>query len=169
MWRFSVSDEGRGVAPEQLPHLFRKQAGPGGGEPGAGGLGLVICKGLVEAHGGRIRAESAGLGRGARFTFTIPVGGGEAVTDVGGGPARDGGEGTRILVVDDDPLSLRATPSGRARCRGLRDGGDRRPWGRFRSSSRHTGRRWSLLDLMLPETDGIELMESPCPGLPTCR
>ena len=62
----SVSDEGRGVAPEQLPHLFRKHAaggGEGAREQGAG-LGLAICKGLVEAHGGRIRAESAGPGRG---------------------------------------------------------------------------------------------------------
>ena len=60
----SVSDEGRGVPPEQLPHLFRKHAGAAGGgerELGLGGygLGLAICKGLVEAHGGRIWAESA--------------------------------------------------------------------------------------------------------------
>ena len=73
----SVSDEGRGVVQEQLPHLFRKQAGLAGGgrERGAGGygLGLAICKGLVEAHGGRIRADSAGVGQGTRVTFTIPV------------------------------------------------------------------------------------------------
>ena len=37
------------------------------------GMGLSICKGLVEAHGGRIRAESDGVGLGARFTFTVPV------------------------------------------------------------------------------------------------
>ena len=52
----SVSDKGRGVPPEQLPHLFRKYAGMGsdgrkrGGE--GTGLGLSICKGIVEAHGG---------------------------------------------------------------------------------------------------------------------
>ena len=39
----------------------------------ATGLGLAICKGLVEVHGGRVRAGSAGLGHGARFTFTLPV------------------------------------------------------------------------------------------------
>ena len=43
------------------------------GGVGATGLGLAVCKGLVEAHGGRIRAESPGLGQGARFTFTLPV------------------------------------------------------------------------------------------------
>ena len=51
----SVSDEGRGIAPRQLPHLFRKYAGTAGGGERATlgtGLGLVICKGLVEAHGG---------------------------------------------------------------------------------------------------------------------
>ena len=75
----SVSDEGRGVPPEQLPHLFRKH---GVGARGArkdgrprSGLGLSICKGLVEAHGGRIRAENGRGNRGTRFTFTIPVAG----------------------------------------------------------------------------------------------
>ena len=49
----SVTDGGEGIAPERLPHLFRRHAGKG---RGGSGLGLVICKGLVEAHGGRIRA-----------------------------------------------------------------------------------------------------------------
>ena len=57
----SVADEGRGIAPERLRHLFRKYPAPGDREDGlGGGLGLAICKGLVEAHGGRIRAESPG-------------------------------------------------------------------------------------------------------------
>ena len=69
----SVSDEGPGVAPEQLPHLFRKRAGGGEGPRAGHGLGLAICKGLVEAHGGRIRADSAGPGHGTTVTFTIPA------------------------------------------------------------------------------------------------
>ena len=64
----SVSDKGRGVPPERLGQLFGKHTGNAGG-----GLGLSICKGLVEAHGGRIWAESGGLGQGARFTFTLPA------------------------------------------------------------------------------------------------
>ena len=72
----SVSDEGRGVPESLLPHLFRKYTNRGGdathGLRGSG-LGLSICKGLVEAHGGRIWASSAGPGQGAQFTFTLPV------------------------------------------------------------------------------------------------
>ena len=113
----SVSDEGPGVPPDQLPHLFRKHVGGarGAGERGLGryGLGLAICKGLVEAHGGRILAESAGPGQGTRVTFTIPSAaetGRDAPADgslPGGSPAREPRQETRILVVDDDPQTLR--------------------------------------------------------------
>ena len=75
----SVSDEGRGVPPERLPHLFSKYGGTGDGDreprPRGFGLGLSICKGLVEAHGGRIWAESCGAGRGTRFNLHTPGGG----------------------------------------------------------------------------------------------
>ena len=61
----SVTDRGRGIPPERLPHLFRKHAGGDGEGRGVRyGLGLAICKGLVEAHGGRIGAESGGPGQG---------------------------------------------------------------------------------------------------------
>ena len=66
----SVSDEGRGIAPDRLPHLFRKRAGLAGGT----GLGLAISKGLVEAHGGRIRAESGGDGPGRALHLHDPGG-----------------------------------------------------------------------------------------------
>ena len=73
----SVTDEGRGIAAERLPHLFRKFSRIDGEDRrrdiAGSGLGLSICKGIVEAHGGRIWAESDGPGLGARFTFTIPV------------------------------------------------------------------------------------------------
>ena len=68
---FCVSDTGPGIAPEHLPHLFDRfwQARP---EDRRGtGQGLPIAKGIVEAHGGRIWAESA-PGRGSTFCFTVP-------------------------------------------------------------------------------------------------
>ena len=70
----SVIDQGRGIPAESLPHLFRKFSRIDIEDPGGGtGLGLAICQGIVEAHGGRIWAESDGPGLGARFTFTIPT------------------------------------------------------------------------------------------------
>lgn len=70
--RFSVRDTGRGIAPEDLPRVFdRYWQGESSGEAGAG-LGLAIAKGVVEAHGGRIGAESEPA-RGSTFSFTLPV------------------------------------------------------------------------------------------------
>ena len=161
----SVSDEGRGVPAEQLPHLFRKHAGLAGGdrEPRVGGygLGLAICKGLVEAHGGRIRAESGGVGRGTRLTFTIPVaeetGGSVAAGLVPNRPPRDQREPTSILVVDDDPQMLRyvrdeLVAAGYAAV----VTGDPREVAELVRTHKP---QLVLLDLVLPETDGIELMQ----------
>ena len=69
----SVEDEGVGIKPEDMPKLFKPF--PGIRVPGVKdsvGLGLSICRGIVELHGGRIWAESEGPGKGARFTFTLP-------------------------------------------------------------------------------------------------
>jgi signal transduction histidine kinase len=67
--RLSVDDNGRGIDPNQLDRVFEPffTERRGAAEPGTG-LGLSITHAIIEAHGGRIRAESAGPGRGARFT-----------------------------------------------------------------------------------------------------
>ena len=161
----SVSDRGCGVPPERLAHLFSKYAPPAGADrerDGAGaGLGLSICKGLVEAHGGRIRADSGGVGQGTRFTFTVPVAEEQTVRKTPGpaGPRTfgPGPERTRILVVDDDPRMLRY----------LRDAlaeagyapvvtGDAEEVAGLVALHRPG---LVLLDLLLPGTDGIALME----------
>ena len=160
----SVTDEGRGVPPEVLPHLFQKHVSGGKGQPGirGAGLGLAICKGLVEAHGGRIRATSGDPGQGTRFTFTVPVVD-EAVDEAKGtvrnraGSRRDRGEKPRILVVDDDPQTLRYVRDALAAV-----GYVPLVTGDPRELSQLIRRKQPdlvLLDLMLPETDGIELME----------
>ena len=71
----TVQDEGVGIPPDSLPHVFgrfyRAPNQPKAGRPGVG-LGLAICKQLVERHGGRIWAESGPEG-GARLVFTLPI------------------------------------------------------------------------------------------------
>ena len=160
----SVCDEGRGIAPEQLPLLFRKHAGPGGGaerEVSDTGLGLLICKGLVEAHGGRIRAESDGAGQGSRFTFTLPVvedARQSEPTDRATGPPPKLREPVRVLVVDDDPQTLRFVRDALTRAGyAALVTGEHKELGRI---IRTENPSLVLLDLMLPGTDGVTLMES---------
>ncbi len=72
----TVVDTGVGIAAEHLPHLFtrfyrvdKSRARASGGS----GIGLTIARHLVEAHGGRIWAESAGVGQGSMFAFSLPI------------------------------------------------------------------------------------------------
>jgi len=72
----AVRDTGIGIPPEHLPHIFERfyrvdksRSRAGGGS----GIGLTIAKHLVEAHRGRIWAESAGPGQGSTFIFTLPL------------------------------------------------------------------------------------------------
>ncbi|HXF82842.1 MAG TPA: ATP-binding protein [bacterium] len=75
MVAIAVADTGAGIAAEHLPHLFDRfyRVDPSRARSSGGsGIGLTIARHLVEAHGGAIRAESPGPGRGATFTFTLP-------------------------------------------------------------------------------------------------
>ncbi|HWG91426.1 MAG TPA: HAMP domain-containing sensor histidine kinase [Candidatus Thermoplasmatota archaeon] len=72
----TVTDTGEGISRDNLPRLFLpfSQIRAPGAPKGVGtGLGLYICKGIVEAHGGTIQAESAGPGKGTAFTFKLPT------------------------------------------------------------------------------------------------
>jgi PAS domain S-box-containing protein len=73
MVRLVVDDTGSGIARDLLPRIFEPFAqGAEEGERAPGlGLGLAICRGIVEAHGGRIAADSAGEGQGSRFTVEL--------------------------------------------------------------------------------------------------
>jgi len=69
--RFSVSDTGPGVAPEDQPHVFESFWKRREGNPQGAGLGLSIARGIVEMHGGRIQVESE-PGVGSVFSLTLP-------------------------------------------------------------------------------------------------
>jgi len=69
---FSVADTGVGISPQSLPHIFDRFWQAERSQRRGAGLGLPICKGIVEAHGGRIWVEST-LGSGSTFFFTIPT------------------------------------------------------------------------------------------------
>nr|WP_259371984.1 ATP-binding protein [Caldimonas mangrovi] len=108
--RLHVADTGAGIDPAQLPYVFERfwQADAAMRQERSGlGLGLSICRNLVELHGGSIRAESAGLGRGAVFSIEFPL----VVAAVGTtvvavpqdaeadpAPLHD----VRVLLIDDD-------------------------------------------------------------------
>jgi PAS domain S-box-containing protein len=70
----SVTDTGTGISPEDQKHIFDKfyQVKRNGQPVGGAGLGLALCREIVEAHGGRIWMESE-LGHGSTFTFTLPL------------------------------------------------------------------------------------------------
>jgi PAS domain S-box-containing protein len=72
--QFTVADQGAGIPPPHLVHIFTKFFRRPGERRTGTGLGLYITKGIVEAHGGRIWAQSE-QGQGSRFHFTLPRGG----------------------------------------------------------------------------------------------
>ena len=158
----SVVDEGAGLDPESVPQLFGKFARVDDQDRRRGlagsGLGLAICRGIVEAHGGRIHAESEGPGMGSRFIFTLPAAGDTpAFTWPEPQPTRAADLGrTRVLAVDDDPQALRyvrevLTRAGYA----ATVTGDPAEVLTLVEEQRPD---LVLLDLMLPGTDGIQLM-----------
>ena len=99
-----VEDNGRGIAPELLPHIFepfrQTDNSPLNWESGLG-IGLTIAKQLVELHHGTITASSPGLGQGTKLSLVLPAAR-RSATPRHGVPRRVGLERMRVLVVDDD-------------------------------------------------------------------
>lgn len=100
-----VSDTGVGIEPAAIPSLFQAfhQVGAAPARTKGGlGLGLAVVKGLVELHGGRVEARSAGAGRGTTFTVRVPLdGAGSSPEET---PARSPaltGKGQRVVIVED--------------------------------------------------------------------
>jgi signal transduction histidine kinase/ActR/RegA family two-component response regulator len=112
--RIVVSDTGKGITPDFLPYVFdpfRQADSSSARRQGGLGLGLALAERLVEMHGGAIKAESDGEGRGATFTVTLPTrSGSRAIWEMNAielSKTLDAGDqpnlaGLRILVVDDE-------------------------------------------------------------------
>ena len=79
-----VTDEGIGIAPEHVATVFERFRRVGGDSRVRGmGLGLYLCRGLVDAQGGRIEASSPGAGQGSTFTVTLPIAKGWSASEPG--------------------------------------------------------------------------------------
>ena len=108
-----MRDTGVGINAQFLPHVFdrlRQADSSSTRRHGGLGLGLAIVRHLVESHGGTVRADSDGEGRGATFTVSLPLiaaapppgGNGSHAPGQSAGPA-ERLRGLRVLVVDDEP------------------------------------------------------------------
>ena len=74
----SVTDTGVGIAPEEQERIFEEfyqVANHAVGKAKGTGLGLALSVRFVTLHGGKLRVESGGVGKGSRFSFSVPVGG----------------------------------------------------------------------------------------------
>ncbi|MEJ5990905.1 ATP-binding protein [Ramlibacter sp. PS3R-8] len=109
--RITVRDQGIGIDPAFQPHvfeLFTQAQRTADRSQGGLGIGLALVRSLVELHGGDVKVESPGLGRGSSFTVTLPMGV-AAIRDPARIPeaaAQDPAEGLRIMVVDDNADAL---------------------------------------------------------------
>jgi signal transduction histidine kinase/CheY-like chemotaxis protein len=116
----SVSDTGKGIAPEFLPHVFERfsQADNSSTRSYGGlGLGLAIVKSLSELHGGSVRVKSGGPGTGTTFIISLPISVVHTLdahenlrhTQVGGGALLHTSDlnGIKVMVVDDEVDAVR--------------------------------------------------------------
>jgi PAS domain S-box-containing protein len=164
-----VIDTGQGIAREFLPHVFDRfrQQDAGMTRKHAGlGLGLAIVRHLVELHGGTVRAESAGPGKGSRFVVTLPALDAATAATLPSTPALTEApdlrppsaslRGARVLVVDDELDSLDMLREL------LERAGAQVKTASSAAAAFPIVREWSpdlvLSDLAMPEEDGYDLL-----------
>jgi PAS domain S-box-containing protein len=165
----TVADNGKGIAPSFLPHVFeafRQEDASISRARGGLGLGLSITRQLVELHGGHITAQSSGEGHGATFTVSLPIStidtSGERKEDLGAGAAPHERphdlRGLRVLVVDDeeDARQLITTILEECECRVMTAASAREALLTLERERPDV----MLSDIGMPGEDGIELIRN---------
>jgi signal transduction histidine kinase/ActR/RegA family two-component response regulator len=156
--RVTIRDNGAGIPPELLPHVFEMFVQGENSGRGGLGIGLALVRSLVQLHGGQVTVHSAGPGRGSEFSVFLPI----ASAPVPGepaasprGPTRLPSRGLRVLVVEDEKdLAESVSILLRAAGNEVQLAADGKSAllaaGSFRPDV-------VLLDLGLPDTDGLSL------------
>jgi signal transduction histidine kinase/ActR/RegA family two-component response regulator len=155
-----VKDTGKGISQEFLPHIFERFSRDGAQNPGLG-LGLAICRHLVELHGGSISAESEGPGRGALIKVELPT----MTTNSAPDPEHTGAEekpdtrlqSIRVVGVDDNADSrelLKAILQHSSAEASVVGSGQE-----ALEAIRNVHPDVLICDLAMPEMDGYELLE----------
>jgi PAS domain S-box-containing protein len=165
-----VRDNGIGIAPEFLPHVFDRftQADTTASRRAGGlGIGLALVRHIALLHGGQVRADSGGAGRGATFTVELPAVA-QPIPLPAGRPERrtlaGALTGTRIWMVDDDTdahevVALTLEQTGASveafgSCRALLEALDKA----WKASPAGRGPQVLLVDLAMPDEDGFETL-----------
>ena len=166
-----VRDNGQGIAPEFLPHVFDRftQADTTSARRAGGlGIGLALVRHIALLHGGQVRADSPGPGRGATFTVDLPAAPLGAALAAVGAPGPDSRRrslegalaGLRVWVADDDPdahevVALTLRQAGAA-VQGF--GSGRELAAALERAAPREGPDVLLLDLAMPDQDGFETL-----------
>ncbi len=156
-----IVDTGIGISPETLPRIFNafEQGDTDTNRTLGGlGLGLAISSALAEMHGGMLRAESAGIGKGATFVFTLPTIDNRGLASDIVKPAALGIDSRRILLVEDHATTAALM------ARLLRKRGHRVELAHTKADAIATGTAGKfdvvISDLGLPDGNGYEVMEA---------
>jgi signal transduction histidine kinase/CheY-like chemotaxis protein len=155
----SVTDTGIGIAPDSLGDVFGMFVQLDAGRavsPGGLGLGLTLVRSLVAQHGGSVEAKSAGLGKGAAFTMTLPLASAAPVAPPGGFPIKPRDTTRRCILVVDDNVDAAQTLADLLRLQGhvveAVHGGDA-----ALRAAEALRPDVAFIDLNMPQIDGYEV------------